>query len=66
MFIKKKTSFLYRYAKFQVGKLKLVLIKVKKNLNSNCGSNCKSFKGFSEVAKNGSHALKLLERILWV
>lgn len=65
MFIKKKTSFLYRYAKFQVGKLKSVLIKVKKNLNSNCGCS-KSFKGFSEVAKNGSHAFKLLERILWV
>lgn len=46
------------YAKLQVGKLKLVLIKVKKNLNANCGSSCKSFKRFSEVAKNSSLHLR--------
>lgn len=48
------------------GEIKISLKKREKNQNTNRGSSCKSFNGFSEVAKNGSHAFKLLERILWV
>lgn len=52
----------------QVGKLKLVKNKKKKGkkLNANSDSDCNSFKKFSEITKNGRHAFKPLERILWV
>lgn len=65
MFIKKKTLSLH-VCQIASGEIKISFNKSEKNLNTNCGSSCKSLKRFSEVAKYGSCTFKVLERVLWV